>query len=192
MKRFTISGRPRVGEVVRYPIEDGQAGINQQMIPRMIEAVRTDHANNAVRTLALEIVRSAGCGERDTLCMATAIYDYVNRHSFWIDDPVLEETLLWPRKFVEEMVGRGVVYADCASLNTAILSMLGAVGIRGAFVFAGDGRRDRGEPVFYHVFSMTMVNGKPFYMEPTLHLAPGKKPEIRYKETIVVDPFQPG
>jgi len=184
-----VPRRPQVGETIRYPIEPGQRGINLTMIPRMVEAVREDHADPVVRGTAVEVIRKAGCLERDEACFAAALYNHVNRRFFWTDDPVLEETFLWPRRFVAEMNGKGKVYADCASVNAAIIALLGAVGSKAAFYFVGDGQRDRGERIFYHVMTVMVVHGKPFFFEPTLHLEPGTAPP-RYRDHMVVNPWR--
>jgi hypothetical protein len=176
---------PSVGEQQRYQIDPGQRGINREMIPRMVEFVQADHAK--VRDYAVEIIRDSGCAVRDIACQAKAIYEHVLDRFFWLEDPVLEETLYRPTAFAREMKEKGRVYADCASVNTALLALLGAVGIRGVFVFGSDGKRDRGEPVVFHVWSGLAINGKMFFFEPTSYLPAGKA--HKYKETFVVDPW---
>ena len=177
---------PRVGETVRYPIAEGQRGINKQMVPRMTEIVRKDHAR--VREFAVEILRSSACPVRDQKCQAKALYDYVVKRFYWIEDPVQEETLLWPVRFMREMMDHKVVHADCASVNTALVALMGSVGIRASFVFGGDGQTDAsGEPVIYHVWSMVEFDGKPFYFEPTEYLPAGRARRFRYM--VQVDPW---
>jgi len=173
---------PGVGETVRYPIEAGQRGINKTMIPRMVEVVRKDHAK--VREYVVEILRPSGCGVKDQMCHTKKIYDYIIKRFYWIEDPVEEETLLWPTRFMREMWEKGTVYADCASVNTCLVALLGSVGIRASFVFGGDGQRDEhGEQVVYHVWSMIDF-GKPFYLEPTEYLPAGRAKQFAYMEVV--------
>jgi hypothetical protein len=152
----------------------------------MEEIVRQAHAG--MRDDAVEILRESGCPVRDHACQTKAIYDYILSHFYWVDDPVLEETLLWPEAFMRQIKEQGRVYSDCASVNVALLSLLGAIGIRGKFVFGSDGLRQGGEPVVYHVWSMVEIEGKPFYLEPTAYLPAGKA--HRYKRMYTVDPWQ--
>lgn len=155
------------------------------MIPRMAEIVRKDHAR--VREYTVDILRGSGCNVRDQKCQTKAIYDYVTKRFHWLEDPIQEETLLWPTRFMRDMADKGVVYADCASVNTALVALLGSVGIRASFVFGGDGHRDvSGEPVVYHVWTMVDL-GKPFYLEPTEYLPAGRARRFKFMQ--VIDPW---
>ncbi|MBU3919662.1 MAG: aminotransferase class IV, partial [Alphaproteobacteria bacterium] len=128
----SVRSRPELGETVRYPIATGQRGINREMIPRMVEIVRQEHA--ATRPWTTKILRDSGCPVRDEECHARAIYEWVLERFYWVNDPVLEETLLWPVRFLKEIDENGMVLADCASVNTALVAMLGAVGIKAVFI----------------------------------------------------------
>ena len=173
------------GETVRYPIHSGQLGINRTMIPRMIEIVREEHAQ--VRQAAVDAIGQAQCGGKDQACQAKAIYDWVLSRAQWIQDPALEETLIYPTRLIREMANPPA-YADCASLNMLLVALLGSVGIRAAFVFGSDGYKDAdGEPIIYHVWTMVPIDGKFFYLEPTVPCPAGKAK--KYSAMYVQDPW---
>jgi len=156
------------------------------MIPRMVHMVQEDHAK--LRSVALKIVRAYGCGVRDNACKTKAVYEYVVRNFHWQEDPILEETLMWPKAFVTEMESRPPVYADCASVNTALVSLLGALGIRAVFVFGSDGQSaGDGEPLIYHVWSGVPMDGKMFYLEPTVPCPAGRA--RKFASMFVRDPW---
>jgi len=174
------------GETDRYPIHPGQAGINRQMVPRMVDIVREEHAK--LREAAIDIVREARCGGRDHACQAKAIYDWTLARVEWIEDPNLEETLIYPTRLLRDMLGRPPAYADCASLNCFLVAMLGSIGIKAAFVFGSDGTVDTdGEPIVYHVWTVVPIDGKSFYLEPTVPCPAGKAK--RHPAMYVRDPW---
>lgn len=169
----------------RYPISEGQRGINQEMIPRMVEIVRQEHGK--VKQAAHNVIRTSGCPVRDHQCHARAIYEWVLERFYWIDDPVLEETLVWPDRFVKEIEEEGQVLCDCASVNMALVALLGSIGIKAVFVFGGDGKREGSEPIVYHVWTGVPLDGEMYYLEPTAYMPAGKA--RRYPKMIVVDPW---
>jgi len=182
----TMRRQPRQGETLRYPINPTQVGINREMIPLMVRMVKEDHAK--VRPMTLDIIQGSECGVREIPCQVQAIYNYVVERFFWIDDPVLEETLYWPHRFADEMKQRGMVYADCASVNTFLNALLGSIGIRGLFVLGSDGGYDHGEPMLYHVWTAVILDGRPFFLEPTAYLPAGEA--HRYRKMFFVDPWE--
>jgi hypothetical protein len=125
----------------------------------------------------------------------------------WVNDPVMEETFIWPRRFARDLRKAGPVkgtpdprkrvLADCASVNAILISLLGAIGIRAAFVFVGDGVKERGEHVVYHVFTVIRDFDRsatdkrvkpPLYLEPTIGYPAGEADQ--YPKMIVENPYE--
>jgi len=152
----------------------------------MVEIVRQEHA--LTRPWVTKILRDSGCPVRDEKCHARAIYEWVLDRFYWVNDPVLEETLVWPVRFLKEIDEHGSVLADCASVNMALVSLLGAVGIRAVFMFGGDGATEGSDPVVYHVWTGMQFDGKDYFLEPTAYLPAGRA--HRWPKMFAKDPWQ--
>lgn len=138
------------GLLYSAPLLGGDAGTEQtiRMIRRLVDDAWKDPVVNRA---AIEIIRSAGAQEYDSLAQIHALYNFA--HSFYfINDPVTKEALRPARELLQLRAG------DCDDINAIVLpSLLGSVGFEVRLVtIAADSQQPE---VFSHVYCEVFLDG---------------------------------
>lgn len=148
----------------RYPINDGMAGIWQQ-VDRMGDYVREFSAHPEVVDFARTLVLS--CPARDLKCEIATIHAFVLSRVRFIQDPTRREVISTPLKMIDDIEDKGRTSGDCDELATLEAALLAAAGIRPRFRFGGEGEE------IYHVWVQAQFGEAWVDLEPSGYLEAG-------------------
>jgi transglutaminase-like putative cysteine protease len=103
-----------------------------------------------LRMTVEEIVRDLPA--RDRLSQMAAIYDWLNRHWSYLNDPVEDELVKDPERFLEEIASKGRALGDCDDAATFLHAAFRTIGIPAEFARAGFGQHRGLGDKYTHVF----------------------------------------
>jgi len=115
---------PTPRQIQTLNISSGERGIDQT-VGYMTDIIRAGSMWPELRPLALRII--SGCRERDFICMAEKIFQFVQMNMKFINDNHGVETLQTVPYMIESMK-RGIAHGDCDDftiITGALLKTLG-------------------------------------------------------------------
>ena len=100
------------------------------------------------------------CSEKNTLCHAQSILEWVKDHTSFIRDPSGVELLHTPKYQLQAIERSGYLSIDCDDFSVLSASLGKAVGMRAKFVILGF--LENNAP-FTHVYSVLELGGKKWF-----------------------------
>ena len=96
------------------------------------------------------------CPEKDRLCYAQTIMNWIEDHSNFIPDPVDHELIHEPKFLLEKIEEEGQILIDCDDFAILAATLGKAIGLRAKFVILGFLKENR---PYTHVYTILNVGG---------------------------------
>lgn len=148
---------PENGRWTRKKIPEDFSGI-EQLIKRMVVNVKKYANDPDFYRRARYITKDSP--ERDQLHRLSSLYNFLNAHIKFSEDPYDSEILHTPNRMLKDIENPPhVAIEDCDSIATLTATLIAGLGIRPIFIFGGD--KENG---LFHVWAGAIIplnNGEP-------------------------------
>ena len=106
----------------------GDAPDTIDLMVNLVDRMQSDFALlQRMRDKGVEIIRRAGVEEYDNDAIKAAVFDWVNTHTYWTEDPTIEY-MTAPEVLLNDIETTGYASEDCESLSTLQGSLLFGLG----------------------------------------------------------------
>lgn len=166
----------------RLTIPSGEAG-TAATIEKMWEFVDLERRDGAIRPWVGQAIQ--GCEQKNYLCYAQSIYEWVKRNIKYVFDPENVELVERPLYILQQSK-----CGDCDSTSTLLAAMFEAIGLPARFVTV---KADATAPTEYsHVLCEVQINGKWYGADVTMpRMGFGWSPPAKFPRKYWYPPWRP-